>query len=70
MIIIFAIQIITAIVVIGLILIQSKGTGLGRAFGSSFSSSFTRRGLEKLIFKGTFVATAVFIVISIWLILL
>jgi len=56
-------QIITAISLSVLILIQSKGTGFGRAWGGS--TSFTRRGLEKIVFKATFAVSAIFIVISI-----
>lgn len=57
------IQIIAATTLTGLILIQSKGTGFGRAWGGS--SSFTRRGLEKIIFRSTFLISAIFIVVSI-----
>lgn len=58
----FVIQTISAILLIGAIIVQSKGTGFGRAWGGS--TSFTRRGLEKLIFKATFVLAAVFILFS------
>ena len=59
------IQIIVSIALILLILIQAKGTGLGRTFGSGGGTSFSRRGLEKLIFRLTFVIVALFLVISI-----
>jgi protein translocase SecG subunit len=55
-------QIITGILLTGAILIQTRGTGFGR--GSSHAS-FTRRGLEKLVFRSTFVLTAIFLIISI-----
>lgn len=58
------IQVVTALLLMGAILIQSKGTGLSRSVGGS-QSSFTRRGLEKIIFKMTFVLTAIFILVSI-----
>jgi len=59
-------QIAVSLVLIVLILIQSKGSGLGRGFGSSGgSTSFTRRGLEKLLYKLTFVSAGLFILISI-----
>jgi protein translocase SecG subunit len=57
-------QIIIACVLATLILIQSRGTGLGHSFGGG-GSSFTRRGLEKLLYKLTFVFAGLFIVISI-----
>ena len=55
------IQIISAILLTGTILIQARGTGFGR--GST--ASFTRRGLEKLIFRLTFVFAAIFMLVSI-----
>ncbi|MFC1649552.1 preprotein translocase subunit SecG [Patescibacteria group bacterium] len=57
------IQVVTAIVLSVLILIQTKGTGFGRVWGGS--SSFTRRGLEKTVFRSTFVVSAIFVVVSI-----
>lgn len=45
------------------ILIQTKGTGFGRVWGASVS--FARRGLEKLVFRATFVLALLFIVLAI-----
>lgn len=59
------IQIVVSIALIFLILIQAKGTGLGRTFGGGGGTSFSRRGLEKLIFKLTFIMVGLFLVISI-----
>lgn len=59
------VQIIVSLAVIGLVLIQARGTGLGRTFGAGGGTSFSRRGLEKLIFKATFVFVFIFIVVSI-----
>lgn len=59
------IQIVISICLIFLILIQAKGTGLGRTFGSGGGTSFSRRGLEKLIFKFTFILAGLFLAISI-----
>lgn len=59
------IQILISLSVILLISIQTKGTGLGRTFGSTATLSFKRRGIEKLIFKLTFIFTALFLLISI-----
>ncbi|MGB6839226.1 MAG: preprotein translocase subunit SecG [Microgenomates group bacterium] len=61
--ILLAIQIIVSILFIGAILLQTTGTGFGKAWRGS--SSFTRRGLEKLIFKLTFVLAGIFILVSI-----
>jgi len=57
-------QIIIGILLVGAILIQSRGTGFARSFGSG-QQSFTRRGLEKLIFKATFILAFIFILISV-----
>ena len=62
--IIIAIQIIISILLIIFVLIQNKGTGLGRVWGGS-SVSFSRRGLEKALFKFTFITVGLFIIISI-----
>ena len=65
-ILILTIQTISAFILTGMVLIQSKGTGLGRAWGGSGSSvSFKRRGLEKLIYRSTFVISFIFITTSI-----
>lgn len=57
-------QIVVSAVLIFAIIIQARGTGLGRSFSAS-QASFSRRGLEKLIYRGTFVIIALFILISI-----
>jgi preprotein translocase subunit SecG len=59
------VQIIVSVSLIFLILIQAKGTGLGRTFGGGGGTSFSRRGLEKLIFRLTFVLVGLFLTISI-----
>ncbi|OGM15481.1 preprotein translocase subunit SecG [Candidatus Woesebacteria bacterium RIFCSPLOWO2_01_FULL_43_11] len=58
-----AAQIVVSAVLVGLILIQARGTGFARGWTAS-SASFTRRGLEKLIFRATFLFSALFILIS------
>ncbi|MDP4011978.1 MAG: preprotein translocase subunit SecG [Candidatus Nanoarchaeia archaeon] len=55
------IQSISAIFLIIFVLLQVRGTGFSR---SSNSSSFTRRGVEKLVFRLTFVVTALFLIMS------
>ncbi len=61
--IILVIQIIISIFLVVLILIQSKGSGLGRSFGGG--TSFSRRGIEKLLYKLTFITAGLFVLISI-----
>lgn len=60
---ILVLQIVTSALLIGAILIQSKGKGLGRVWGSGVS--FARRGVEKLIFRVTFVLAALFVILAI-----
>lgn len=55
------IQSISAILLIIFVLLQVRGTGFSR---SSNSSSFTRRGVEKLVFRLTFVVAALFLTMS------
>jgi protein translocase SecG subunit len=57
-------QIVISVLLVVVVLLQVKGTGLGRVWGG-LSTSPSRRGLEGLIFKFTFVLVFLFIVISI-----
>ncbi|MEK7472921.1 MAG: preprotein translocase subunit SecG [Patescibacteria group bacterium] len=54
-------QSLSAILLIIFVLLQVRGAGFSR---SSNSSSFTRRGIEKLVFRLTFVVTALFLAMS------
>lgn len=58
------IQSVSALVLIIFVLLQVRGTGFSR---SSSSSSFTRRGVEKLVFKLTFVVALIFLLMSVYL---
>lgn len=50
-----------------LILIQSHGSGLGKTFGGGGGgTSFSRRGLEKLLYKLTYIFAGLFILISVF----
>lgn len=61
--ILLSIQLISGAVLTVVILIQAGGKGFARGWGGA--SSFTRRGLEKVVFRLTFVVAFVFIAISI-----
>ncbi len=63
--VIFTLQIVVSVLLIGSILIQNKGVGFGRVWGGGSQTSFTRRGLEKLVFKSTFALVALFIILSV-----
>ena len=58
------VQIVISVALIVLILLQTKGSGLGSLFGGSDSSIYTtRRGLEKTLFNVTIgLAVAFFLV--------
>lgn len=60
------VQIIFAVILIVLILMQSKGSGYSGAMGGDPGSIYhTRRGLEKTLFQATIVLGVLFGVISI-----
>ncbi len=56
--------IIVSLILITLVMLQSKGGGLGSMFGSDGSVYQTRRGMEKTIYTMTIVFSAVFLLIS------
>ena len=59
-------QIVSAVVVIIMVLTQSRGAGLGNIFGGDNSSIYhTRRGIERTLFNFTIGSIVVFLIISI-----
>ena len=59
------VQIILAIVLIGAILLQTRGSGVS-AFGSSDSSIYrTRRGFERTLFQFTILLAVLWVLVSI-----
>lgn len=59
-----AIQIILSLILISLILLQAKGTGLGSAFGGQSQAYHSKRGVEKLVFYSTVVVGVLFVILS------
>ncbi len=59
-------QMLISVVLIIVVLLQTRGTDIGSAFGGGVSSSTfrTRRGLEKTLFQLTIVLAAIFVAIS------
>ncbi|MGB9847900.1 MAG: preprotein translocase subunit SecG [Minisyncoccia bacterium] len=58
-------QIVVSILLIGAVLIQQRGTGLGGIFGGGSTEFYQqRRGLEKKIFYLTIILAAVFFVLN------
>lgn len=62
--IISLIQIILGILLILVIIVQQKGSGLGSAFGGDLSFYRTKRGAEKLLFYATIAIALIFILAS------
>jgi len=58
-------QIIVAVFLIILILLQQRGTALGSAFGGGGEFYGTRRGVQKKIFWGTLLLGIAFIILAI-----
>jgi preprotein translocase subunit SecG len=57
-------QVVVSVLLIIAILLQSRGTGLGSAFGGSGGVYLTKRGLEKKLFIATIVLAVLFFTIS------
>lgn len=60
------VQIIVSLSLIGVILLQARGSGFGGALGGSTTFFRTRRGAEKALFQLTIVLVVIFILISAW----
>lgn len=58
------IQLVLAILIISLILLQAKGTGLGTAFGGQSNTYHSKRGVEKVIFTFTIACVSAFVIIA------
>lgn len=59
-------QVVLAVILMGLILIQSKGAGLSGVFGGADNVYRSKRGAEKIIFMATIVTAALFFVVAIF----
>ncbi|MBI2906505.1 MAG: preprotein translocase subunit SecG [Chloroflexi bacterium] len=57
-------QMLLSAVLIAVILLQVKGSGLGGIFGAETSVFRTKRGVEKTLFQFTIVLSVLFIIIS------
>jgi preprotein translocase subunit SecG len=58
------VQIIMSIALIVLAVMQSRGAGLGRMFGSDSSIYRTRRGVEKTMYNLTIILAVIFFITS------
>ncbi|MXW24591.1 MAG: preprotein translocase subunit SecG [Chloroflexi bacterium] len=59
-------QILVALVLIAIVLMQVKGTGFGAALGGADQSFRTRRGIQKSLHRLTIVVVIVFIGFALW----
>lgn len=55
-------QVILSILLIALVLMQVRGTGLGKVWGQQ-TNYFSRRGVEDAMFKLTIVVVALFLIV-------
>ena len=62
----YVVQIILAITLIAVILLQVKSASLGSAFGGSDASIYTtRRGIDKVLYNFTIILSVVFLITSV-----
>ncbi len=63
-------QIVLAFALIAVVLLQSRGSGLGSAFGGSNAVFSVKRGLEKKLYNATIVLAILFFAVSLTVIIL
>lgn len=59
------IQILISLALIVVVVLQSKGTGLGRAFGST--TYHAKRGIEKSLFVTTIILAVAFVALAMFI---
>jgi len=64
------IQLICAVLLIAVILLQQKGSGLGAAFGGSAAVYTTRRGIDRILFQFTIVVAVLFFAVSLAIVMI
>jgi len=65
MLILQILQVIIAILLIAVVLLQQRGSGLGDAFGGDAAVYTSRRGAEKFLFYLTIVFGVTFVVLAV-----
>lgn len=61
---ILIINLLVSIVIVALILLQNKGSGLGGAWGGGGEMFQARRGVEKIVMHATIFCIVIFFIIS------
>lgn len=59
----YLLQILISFILITLIVLQAKGTSLGRSFASG--NYHAKRGMEKTVFAATIISSLIFLVLSV-----
>lgn len=59
------VQLVLAVLLIIVVLLQQKGSGLGAAFGGSGTVHTTRRGIDKVLYQLTIVISTLFFILAI-----
>lgn len=62
---IIVVQILISVMLVAAIVLQTRGTGLGSAWGGMSESYHTKRGMEKILFIVTIVLATLFLLTSI-----
>jgi preprotein translocase subunit SecG len=57
-------QIVSSTALVGCILLQHRGTGLGGAFGGAGNVYRSKRGVEKVLYRATIVFAVFFIAVA------
>ena len=57
-------QIVVSVLLMIAILLQSRGTGLGNTFGGEGNVYRTKRGVEKVLFRGTILLAFLFLSVA------
>ena len=63
-------EIVVAAILVGVILLQTRGSGLSASFGGSGESFRSRRSVEKLLVYATIVLAIIFAALSILLLII
>ncbi|HBK33627.1 TPA: preprotein translocase subunit SecG [Candidatus Uhrbacteria bacterium] len=58
------VQLVLAVLLVGCILIQARGAGLGAIFGGEGNIYRTKRGMEKRIFQATIIIAILFFCVA------
>lgn len=64
------IEVFITILLIGSILLQVKGTGLGSSFGGGGEFYQSKRGVEKIVLYGTITLATLFAIVSVILLVI